>query len=359
MKVSLIATVKNEADNIAALLDSMLAQRRVPDEIVINDNGSSDATAAIVQRYIDAGHPLRLVHGGSNIPSGRNNAIRHAHGPLIASCDAGLTLPHYWLHDIIAPLEAGQADVAAGFYRAAPRSTWEFALGATNYPDAEEIDPVTFLPAGQSVAFTKAAWEAVGGYPEWAATCEDLLFDLLLKERGYRFRFVPQAAVLFRPRSSVRAYAWQYYTYARGDGVGRLFGRRHAIRYAFYIYMLAVALLLRRSRWAWLLALPPWVVHLRAPLRRVWRHSHDRPWTQRIAALLLVPLIRLVGDSAKMAGYPVGVWLRISGRAGPQPNGKMAVLSSIRHQVHQSDASLPRAEEINASFQAERDSWDD
>src|SRR3954452_5517722 len=88
-RVSLIATVKNEASNIAALLDSMLAQSRPADEIVINDKYSTDNTAAIVQGYGDAGHPIRLIHGGHNIPSGRNNAIRHAAGPLIASCDAG------------------------------------------------------------------------------------------------------------------------------------------------------------------------------------------------------------------------------------------------------------------------------
>ncbi len=317
MNVSLIATVKNEADNIAALLDSMLAQSRPPDEIVINDNGSTDATVAIVQRYIDAGHPIRLVHGGSNIPSGRNNAIRHAQGPIIASCDAGLTLPAGWLAAIVAPIEAGVADVGAGFYRSAPESLWEFALGATNYPLVEEVDPATFLPAGQSVAFTKDAWEAVGGYPEWAATCEDLLFDLALKERGYRFRFVPAATVLFRPRSNVRTYLRQYYTYARGDGVGRLFWRRHAVRSAFYAFMLGVALLARRNPLAWLLALPPWAWHLSKPLRRTWRTSHDRPLPLRVAATALVPFIRLFGDGTKMVGYPVGIFLRLSGRAGP------------------------------------------
>ena len=115
-RVSLIATVKNEADNIAALLDSMLGQTQPPDEIVINDNHSSDATPAIVERYIAQGHPIRLVKGGHNIPSGRNNAIRHARGSVIASCDAGLTLPPHWLTAITAPLLNGHADIVGGFY---------------------------------------------------------------------------------------------------------------------------------------------------------------------------------------------------------------------------------------------------
>jgi glycosyltransferase involved in cell wall biosynthesis len=318
MRVSLIATVKNEADNIANLLDSMLQQSRPADEIVINDNWSTDGTTAIVQQYIEAGHPIQLVRGGHNIPSGRNNAILHAGGPLIASCDAGLTLPQEWLAALVAPLERDEADVAAGFYIAAPESFWERALGITNYPDVEEIDPKTFLPAGQSMAFSKTAWQTVGGYPEWADTCEDLLFDLALKQRGYRFRFVPEAAVRFRPRTSARAYLRQYYTYARGDGVGRLWPMRHAARYTFYIGLLVIALLARHDARAWLLAPAPLAWHLNKPLRRAWRHSHDLPPLRRTHLLLLVPWIRLLGDVAKMVGYPIGIVLRLTGRAGPQ-----------------------------------------
>src|SRR5919108_6175839 len=92
VEISLVCTVRDEADNIAALLDSMLRQVRPADEIVVNDCGSRDATAAIVGRYIAAGHPIRLVRGGHNIASGRNNAIRHASSALIACTDAGLTL---------------------------------------------------------------------------------------------------------------------------------------------------------------------------------------------------------------------------------------------------------------------------
>lgn len=311
MPVSLIATVRNEADNIAALLDSMLAQTRPPDEIVINDNWSTDDTPAIVEGYIAAGHPIRLVRGGFNIPSGRNSAIRHARGPLIASCDAGLTLPPHWLATIVAPLERGSAEIVGGFYVPQPRSIWELALGATNYPDADEVDPATFLPAGQSVAFTKAAWESVGGYPEWADTCEDLIFDLALRRQGARFAFEPEAAVLFRPRETPGAYWKQYLTYARGDGVGRLFGRRHALRYGSYVALAAIVALARRWPLALLLIVPGAIYHVRRPYRRLRaRAAHLSP-VERGAAYALVPIQRLIGDTAKMVGYPIGVWRRI------------------------------------------------
>ena len=61
--------------------------------------------------------------------------------------------------------------MVAGFFRADPHSPFEVAMGATVLPLRDEIDPATFLPSSRSVAFRKAAWQAVGGYPEWIDYC--------------------------------------------------------------------------------------------------------------------------------------------------------------------------------------------
>lgn len=311
LQVSLVCTVRDEADNIAALLESMLAQSRPADEIVVNDCGSRDATAAIVERYIAAGHPIRLVRGGHNIPSGRNNAIRHARGPLVACTDAGLTLDRRWLERIVAPLERDEADVVGGFFRPAPGSLFELALGATNYREATEIDPAHFLPFGKSTAFRKAAWERVGGYPEWASHCEDILFDLALRHAGCRFAFAPEALVLFRPRSSLRAFARQYFLYARGDGIANLWPRRHAIRYVTYLLAVAIVLAARRRPLLLGALAPGMLAYMLAPVRRLRARAPRLAPHRLAAAVALIPLIRLVGDLAKMAGYPVGVLRRL------------------------------------------------
>jgi hypothetical protein len=289
----------------------MLGQSRRPDEIVINDNNSTDATAAIVERAIAIGRPIRLVRGGHNIPSGRNNAIRHARGDIIACTDAGLTLDPEWLATIVAPIERGEADLVGGFFRPAPRSLFELALAATNYPDVEEIDPATFLPFGQSVAFRRSMWEQVGGYPEWASHCEDLLFDLALKRRRARVAFAPTALVHFRPRESFGALWHQYFAYARGDGAADLWRKRHAIRYATYLGGLALGVAALRRPWIVGLGVLGAIVYCAAPVRRLLRRAPGISTEEKLHALALIPLLRAVGDLAKMAGYPAGVVRRL------------------------------------------------
>lgn len=318
MHVSLICTVRDEADNIVALLDSMLAQRRLPDEIVVNDCQSRDATPMLVRQYAAREPRVRLVAGGHNIASGRNNAVAAARGPIIASTDAGLTLDPGWLEALVAPIERGEADLVGGFYQPAPQSLFELTLGAVNYRELAEIDPATFLPFGNCMAFRKELWESVGGFPEWLSHSEDVYFDLAAERANFRRVFAPTALIRFRPRSSLGAFARQYYLYARGDGRAGLWPRRHAARYATYVGLVALlAAAVRRPAArlpiASLCALGV-AAYTRQPYQRLLPQLRGRSFGEWLHALALVPAIRVVGDTAKMAGYPVGVWQRLAAK---------------------------------------------
>ena len=158
----------------------------------------------------------------------------------------------------------------------------------------------------------RVAWEAVGGYPEWLDYCEDLVFDFRLKMIYGAFPFVAEARVHFRPRGSLSALFKQYYRYARGDGKADLWRKRHAIRYLTYLVVgpLLVALAVVHSPWWWL-ALPAGaVVYTATPLRRLWPMLAAYGPLDRLKAMFLVPVIRVVGDVAKMIGYPVGLTWR-------------------------------------------------
>ena len=320
MRVSVICTVLNEGDSIRRLMDSVMAQTRQPDEFVIVDGGSRDHTVAVLREY-EGRLPIRvLVEPGANISRGRNAAIAAATGQIIAATDAGVWLEPQWLEELVRPLLQGEAEVCAGFFASDPHSTFEIAMGATVLPDVEDIDPTTFLPSSRSVAFTKAAWEAAGRYPEWLDYCEDLIFDLRLREEVGRFAWAPAALAHFRPRSTAKAFTKQYYRYARGDGKADLWRTRHAVRYVTYLVALPalVGLSILHRPW-WLAGLVGGAAaYCRTPYRRLNKHLPALSPNERLHAIALVPFIRALGDLAKMAGYPTGWAWRIRNWRRPE-----------------------------------------
>jgi glycosyltransferase involved in cell wall biosynthesis len=306
-RTALIVTVLNEAETIDALLESIAAQTRPPDEVVVVDGGSRDGTWDRLRTWTTR-LPLHLIRApGAGIARGRNLAIQAASASAIAVTDAGVRLEPDWLIQLHATL-TDEVDVVSGFFEADARTLFERAMGATVLPSLADIDPETFLPSSRSVLFRREAWSAVGGYPEWLDYCEDLVFDLALHNAGYRFDFAPAAKVWFRPRGTLPDFFRQYYRYARGDGKADLFRLRHALRYA--VYAALVFLLWRRGAGVLLLTLGG-LAYTRRPYARLWALLKGRSVPDLMYALTLVPVIRLVGDVAKMLGYPVGVWWRL------------------------------------------------
>jgi glycosyltransferase involved in cell wall biosynthesis len=312
-RVSVIATVKNEAQTVHRLLDSLAAQTRPSDEVIIVDGGSTDGTVKVLEGYAARGIlPLKvLVHPGTNISQGRNAAIAEATGEIIASTDSGVRLSPDWLEELVSPFREG-VHVVSGFFLPDPQTVFETAMGATVLPVLADVNPEKFLPSSRSVAFRKAAWERVGGYPEWLDYCEDLVFDFKLRDLG-PFAFAPRALVYFRPRKSLGAFFQQYYRYARGDGKADLWRLRHTIRYSTYLIVGPVIFLLglwQTPLW-WLLFLIGGAIVFWTPYKRLWPMIQSYSFVDKVKAILWVPIVRVTGDIAKMVGYPVGVLGRL------------------------------------------------
>ncbi len=313
LKVTVIATVLNEATNVPALIESLAAQTRKPDELIIADGGSTDGTVERIRAAADDRLNLLILElPGSNISEGRNSAVGRATGDVIAVTDAGVRLKPIWLEQLVTPFEKrpGRVDVVSGFFQPDPRNSFEVAMGAVALPNQEEINPARFLPSSRSVAFTKEAWRRAGGYPEWLDYCEDVVFDMALRQSGCVFAWAPQAVALFRPRSSLRSFWAQYFRYARGDGKASLWPWRHAVRYASYGAGLT---LLQAGRKRPILLLPLAIgaaLHLKTPYRRLSHRFQGLSPQQKAEAIAWVPVIRVVGDLAKMAGYPMGLMWR-------------------------------------------------
>lgn len=315
MRVSVILTVLNEAGTLRPLLESLASQIRPPDEIVVADGGSQDESLELVRTFARRLPLVILAVPGANIAQGRNAAIRAATGDVIASTDAGVRCEPDWLECLVRHFDDPGVAAVAGFFQPEADTAFEIAMGATVLPEARDLRLGTYLPSSRSVAYRKAVWEVVGGYPEWLDYCEDVVFDLAVLARFGPFHFSPCALVNFRPRGSLSAFARQYYQYARGDGKAGLFARLHAVRYVTYLVIapLLVYAAATVSPWLWLVAVLAGLAYLRRPLRRLWPQLARLAPMERVAALAYLPVIRLTGDLAKMAGYPVGVAWRLRG----------------------------------------------
>ena len=85
MRVSVIIPTYNRADLLPATLASIRAQTLPPAEIIVVDDGSTDATPALLAAAPDL-RPIRVRNGGDLVA--RNIGLAAATSPYVAFCDS-------------------------------------------------------------------------------------------------------------------------------------------------------------------------------------------------------------------------------------------------------------------------------
>ena len=272
MRTALIATVRNEASRIGEFLASLETQTRTPDAIVVTDGGSTDGTQERLADFAArTSIPFRWLEVRGNRSKGRNAAIEASQADLISMTDASVLDP-VWFERIIAPLEAGTADLVSGWYELRVDSPRERAIGLLTQYSLDQVNPDRFLPSSRSVAFTRDLWQKAGRYPEAYSGNEDTIFDLAMERQRPRKAFVKEATVRWRPAPSARVVYRQYERYAEGDGQAAIFLTTET-RYAAYyvVYLGGLALLALGLVWwpVWLLVLVTGVAYLFGRVRKV------------------------------------------------------------------------------------------
>jgi glycosyltransferase involved in cell wall biosynthesis len=225
-RVSVVMPVLNEARRIEACLDAIAAQQDAPTfEVVVVDNGSSDATPDLAR-----GHQIgaRLAVERSRGPyAARNAGIREARGEIVAFTDADCLPDPRWLTEGVRTIDSG-ADLVGGQVvqmASASPTVWERYDRATYLKQDQFIERERF--AATANLFVRASVFAdVGVFVPELTASGDLEFGQRATGAGYRLVYAAEASVRHHPRTTLRD-TWALH---RKLGMGFSELARHGIR---------------------------------------------------------------------------------------------------------------------------------
>lgn len=308
MKVTFITTVLNEEQNIILLLNSILSQKKRPDEVIIVDGGSWDNTVKLIKRWIsdirsiEFRRKIKLIVKKGNRSVGRNEAIERARFEIIVSSDSGCILDKNWLRNIVKPLKTEKVDVVAGFYKGRAISVFEKSLipYVLVMPDRVKVDK--FLPSSRSMAFRKDAWRRVGGFPVQFSNNEDFVFANKLKKEGLRIAFKKNALVYYLPRKNIVAAFIMFFKFAVGDSESGIFRPKVGLIFVRYIITLWLLIYAFYFKLPFILE----VIFYILLLYILWSVLKNYRYVKNGKAFFFLPLIQFASDVAVIFGTIFG-----------------------------------------------------
>jgi glycosyltransferase involved in cell wall biosynthesis len=220
--LSVVVTCRNSATTLAETLESIAAQRYGGWwEVVVVDNGSTDATVAIAREFEHRLPNFRVL----NVPkpghqaAGLNHGIAQTTGEAFAFLDSDDLVAEGYLEHLgralaIAPFVGGKLDIeklnpAALRNRRTPLQTHRIDMFGGGFGPAV---------IGASMGARREAIEKVGGFDESLPTQHDLDISWRLAHAGVDATFVPGAVLHYRYRVRTKEIFHQ----ERGYGIGEV-----------------------------------------------------------------------------------------------------------------------------------------
>jgi len=179
--VSVVIPVLNGARALPGLLGALATQTLPPSEVVVVDNGSTDATASVAGAL-----GVRVVtEPRRGRARARNAGAAAATTDLIAFTDADCMPAPEWLQELAAclvraPLAAGRVELRTG----EPPSRWERLERLWRFDQERSV--AAGWAATANLGVRRDAFEAVGGFDEsYRQIGEDVDFCLRARRAGF------------------------------------------------------------------------------------------------------------------------------------------------------------------------------
>ncbi len=217
--VAIVIPVLSDQRRLPGLLESLQAQERLPDEVIIV------SARALPEYAAEFSLPIFAIKNPSGaIPAALNIGIGAAHSEIILRMDVhARPFPDYTRLCLDA-LEGSGADVVGGHLEIVPGGEGPVAAAiavAVGHPfgagDAryrlqspQRAGDVDTIPFG---CYRKTVWERLGGYDESLLANEDYEFHWRVRAAGGRVYFDPAIRVAYYARATLGELARQYFRY--------------------------------------------------------------------------------------------------------------------------------------------------
>lgn len=195
-RVSVIVPARNEAHQVTTVVQSLLATTYPDIELIVVDDRSTDATAAVVEALARTNSGLRLVRGAP-LPNGWygkpwacQQGADAATGDVLLFTDADTRHEPAMLGHAVAMLQREQADLLTVAPRQLIVGFWErvimpqvwLMLGLRYHPARVNAARTTSdaIANGQFMLFPRASYTALGGH---AALKGEVVEDLAMAQR--------------------------------------------------------------------------------------------------------------------------------------------------------------------------------
>jgi glycosyltransferase involved in cell wall biosynthesis len=239
--VSVVMPVLNEAKYLSQAVSQILNQQvSVPIEVVLAVGPSTDETELIAAELAAADNRVVVVANPTGkTPAALNLAIAIAKFDVIVRVDGHAILPTNYIQTAIDVLQKTNADVVGGVMAAAGVSNFEVAVaaamrsalgvGSASFHTGGDAGPALTVYLG---VFRRSALDRVGGYDESFIRAQDWELNYRIRQSGGLIWFDPRLEVTYRPRSTVKALAKQYFNYGKWRReVARTYPATKSLRY--------------------------------------------------------------------------------------------------------------------------------
>ncbi|HSQ00564.1 MAG TPA: glycosyltransferase [Candidatus Dormibacteraeota bacterium] len=198
-RAAVIVAVYNGAETLQDCLESLLrldypATRH---EVIVVDNASTDATAAILSDY---GGRIRLCFEERRGPAAaRNRGLQATTAEVVAFTDADCTVDPAWLRHLVAPLPDPSVGVVGGRILSRRPCNRIEAFGEHIHDHARAMYECTPPYAiTMNWASRREVLEAVGRFNETLLRSSDVDCAYRMVSAGYRLVYVPEAVIYHR-----------------------------------------------------------------------------------------------------------------------------------------------------------------